>query len=46
MSEFNHENMGQLNIYLNWYKKNIMTENNNPPVGILLCTGKEHAMVK
>ena len=46
LAEFNHENIGQLNTYLSWYKKNIMAEGDNPPVGILLCTDKDHALVE
>ncbi len=29
-----------------WYKKNKMTEGDNPPVGILLCTDKDHTLVE
>jgi predicted nuclease of restriction endonuclease-like (RecB) superfamily len=43
---FNHENIGQLNTYVSWYRKNMMTAGDNPPVGILLCTQKDHAMVE
>ncbi|MBN2857845.1 MAG: DUF1016 family protein, partial [Candidatus Delongbacteria bacterium] len=46
LEEFSHENIGQLNTYLSWYKENAMTEDDNPPVGILLCTHKENALVK
>jgi len=46
LAEFNHENIGQLNTYLNWYKENMMLEVDNPPIGILLCTNKDHALVK
>ena len=46
LDEFSHENIGQLNTYVSWYKKNIMTEGDNPPVGILLCTKKDHALVE
>jgi len=46
LAEFNHENIGQLNTYVNWYRKNIMTESDNPPIGILLCTDKDHALVE
>ena len=46
VDEFNHEHLGQLNTYVNWYKKNVMTERDNPPVGILLCTQKDHALVE
>jgi predicted nuclease of restriction endonuclease-like (RecB) superfamily len=46
LSEFSHENIGQLNTYVSWYKRNMMTEGDNPPVGILLCTQKDHALVE
>lgn len=38
---FSHENLGQLNSYVAYYKENEMHEGDNPPVGILLCTKKE-----
>jgi predicted nuclease of restriction endonuclease-like (RecB) superfamily len=43
---FSHENLGQLNVYVNWYRENMMAPGDNPPVGILLCTEKNHALVK
>lgn len=43
---FTHENLGQLNTYVNWYRKNMMAEGDNPPVGILLCTQKDQALVE
>lgn len=46
LREFNHENIGQLNTYVNWYSKNLMREDDNPPIGILLCTYKEHALIE
>jgi len=46
LEKFNHENIGQLNTYVTWYRKNMMTEGDNPPVGILLCTDKNHALVE
>ena len=46
LAEFNHENIGQLNTYVHWYKKNIMGDGDNPPVGILLCTTKDHALME
>lgn len=44
--EFSHENIGQLNTYVSWYRQNMMTEGDNPPVGILLCTDKDHALAE
>ncbi len=46
LAEFSHANIGQLNTYVSWYKKNMMIEGDNPPVGILLCTDKDHALVE
>ncbi len=46
VDEFSHEHLGQLNTYVSWYKKNQMTQGDNPPVGILLCTQKDHALVE
>ena len=43
---FTQENIGQLNTYVSWYKKNMMTDGDNPPIGILLCTEKDHALVE
>lgn len=44
--EFRHEDLGQLNAYVAYYKKNEMVEGDNPPVGILLCTDKGSQMVE
>ena len=43
---FKHEHLGQLNTYVNWYKRNEMASGDNPPVGLLLCTKKNHALVE
>jgi len=42
VDEFSHQHLGQLNTYVTWYKKNMMAEGDNPPVGILLCTKKSN----
>jgi predicted nuclease of restriction endonuclease-like (RecB) superfamily len=46
VDDFSHEYIGQLNTYVNWFRKNEMTENDNPPIGILLCTQKNQALVE
>lgn len=46
LDRFTHENIGQLNTYVNWYRQHMMTEGDNPPVGILLCTDKNHALAE
>lgn len=46
VDDFKHEYLGQLNTYVNWYARHEQTEGDNPPVGILLCTQKNHALVE
>lgn len=41
-----HEHIGQLTSYLNYYKKNIRESTDNPPVGILLVTHQNKALVE
>ena len=35
---FRHEYASQLNMYLNYYRHEVMQPDDNPPVGLLLCT--------
>jgi hypothetical protein len=46
VDEFRHEHLGQLNTYVNWYRKHEMQEGDTPPVGLLLCTRKNHALME
>lgn len=46
VDEFDHSYASQLNSYLNYYKENMMEPNDNPPIGILLVTDKNEALVK
>ena len=39
--KFKHPQVGQLNFYLNYFKKYEMAEGDNLPVGILLCTARD-----
>jgi predicted nuclease of restriction endonuclease-like (RecB) superfamily len=43
---FSHEYLGQLNTYVTWFRSHEMAEGDNPPVGLLLCTQKNHALVE
>jgi predicted nuclease of restriction endonuclease-like (RecB) superfamily len=43
---FHHTHAGQLNLYLEYFKKYEMVEGDNPPVGILLCTDKDQEHVE
>ena len=46
LEPFSHENIGQLNTYVSWYRKNMMTDGDTPPIGILLCTEKNHVLAE
>lgn len=44
--QFEPEDAGQMNFYLNYHRENLMAEDDNPPVGIILCTYKNEAVVR
>ena len=46
IDKFRHEYASQLNMYLNYFKAEVMQSDDNPPIGILLCTEKGDALVK
>lgn len=46
MDKFRHEYASQLNMYLNYFKHEESAPDDNPPVGILLCTEKGDTQVK
>ncbi|MCA1758437.1 MAG: PDDEXK nuclease domain-containing protein [Bacteroidales bacterium] len=43
---FEHGDIGQLNTYLNFFKEEMSSPDDNPPAGILLVAEKDHALVK
>lgn len=43
---FNYGNISQLNTYLSYYKQELMLPDDNLPVGILLITDKNNALVE
>lgn len=46
IGKFDHADAGQMNVYLNYYRKNEMTQHDNPPVGIILCADKDDSLVE
>lgn len=44
--ELDYADMAQLNMYVNYYRANMMNDGDNPPVGILLCTEAGQEMVQ
>ncbi|MGA9777799.1 MAG: PDDEXK nuclease domain-containing protein [Verrucomicrobiia bacterium] len=43
---FRHGDAGQMNFYLNWWKENVTHADEQPPIGILLCSDKDHTKVE
>jgi predicted nuclease of restriction endonuclease-like (RecB) superfamily len=43
---FQPADAGQMNFYVNWFKAHMMSEGDNPPVGILLCSDRDGAEVE
>jgi predicted nuclease of restriction endonuclease-like (RecB) superfamily len=44
--EVTHQDVGQMNLYLNYFKKEVSTEGDNPPIGIVLGAAKDHILVE
>jgi predicted nuclease of restriction endonuclease-like (RecB) superfamily len=46
VGEFTYEHIGQLKTYVNYYRKDVMLPDDNPPIGILLVTNKDNALIE
>ena len=46
IDRFRHEYASQINTYINYYRNEVMQPDDNPPIGILLCTEKGDTLVK
>ncbi len=44
--ELMHQDIGQMQMYVNYYTRELMNEGDNPPIGILLCDTKSEAVVR
>ncbi|MCK6524404.1 PDDEXK nuclease domain-containing protein [Myxococcota bacterium] len=45
IGEFDHRDAGQMHFYLNWIAENLTKPDEAPPVGLLLCAGKDEEKV-
>lgn len=45
MGRFGHEDAGQMHFYLNFLRENVSLPDENPPVGLILCSDKDAADV-
>lgn len=46
LGHFTHADAGQMHLYLNYAKEHWKVPGENPPVGLILCTSKEDAVVR
>ncbi|MDR0336253.1 MAG: PDDEXK nuclease domain-containing protein [Planctomycetaceae bacterium] len=46
MDDLTHQDLGQMQMYVNYYTREMMNEGDNPPIGIILCADKSDAIVK
>lgn len=46
MGQLTHQDIGQMQMYVNYYTRELMNEGDNPPIGIVLCADKSDAVVK
>ena len=44
--EIDHQDIGQMNLYLNYFRKEENVEGDNPPIGIVLGAYKDHILVE
>ncbi len=46
LGDMTHQDLGQMQMYVNYYTRELMNEGDNPPIGIVLCADKSDATVK
>ena len=46
MGELTHQDLGQMQMYVHYYERELMNEHDNPPIGIVLCADKNESVVK
>ncbi len=46
IDKLTHQDLGQMQMYVNYYDRNVITENEKPTIGILLCKEKNDALIK
>jgi predicted nuclease of restriction endonuclease-like (RecB) superfamily len=46
IGKLTHENLGQMQMYVNYYNREVKRDDENPTVGIILCKTKNDALVR
>ena len=46
IGDLTHQDLGQMQMYVHYYERELMNEGHNPPMGIVLCADKSESIVK
>lgn len=46
VGELTHQDLGQMQMYVNYYQREMTSKDENPPIGIVLCADKSEAVVR
>ena len=46
VGDLTHQDLGQMQMYVHNYERELMNEGDNPPIGIVLCADKSESVVK
>jgi len=46
LGDLTHQDLGQMQMYVNYYTREMMNEGDNQPIGIILCADKSDTVVK
>ena len=46
VGKLDHADLGQMQLYVNWYDREVLSEGDSPTIGLILCTEKNDAVVR
>lgn len=46
IGDLTHQDLGQMQMYVHYYEREMMNEGDNPPIGIVLCADRSESIVK
>jgi predicted nuclease of restriction endonuclease-like (RecB) superfamily len=46
MDDLTHQDLGQMQMYVNYYTREMLNDGDNPPIGIILCADKSETIVR
>jgi len=46
IADLKHQDLGQMQMYVNYYTREMKNEGDNPPIGIVLCADKSESVVR